>query len=545
MKPHRHLNLRVVLATAAVAVAMLVATAPALAANAIYWGTESESTIAFAHLDGSGGSNIPTPGATVNEIFGTAIDPMTGKIYWAGFGGKISSANLDGSGAADLAITGAMVFEPFGLAIDTAAGKLYWANTGNNTIAFASLDGSGGGTLNTTGATVESTAGVAIDPAEGRIYWANFKAGAGSISYANLNGTGGGNVNTTGAPVVGPEGVAIDPVARRIYWGNYNGGTTIGFANLNGTGGGALNTTGAHVESPAGLAIDPVAGRIYWANSTNPGGGISYANLNGSGAGANLPTGTATVDDPAFPSLLEAPSGEGAPTITGGSTIGMPLTCSQGSWAPDVVSEFFFRAPQTYSYAWQLNGTEIPGASGQTFTPTQPGLYSCRVTATNHAGSSVQTSAQVSSLQVSCLCLHTPVRPVVSQATETNKIWREGNKLAKISKVRLPVGTRFSFTLNQQASVSLTFTQRVGGRTVNGKCVAQTRNNRRKHSCKRTLTRGTMTFSAHAGANKVAFQGRISRSKRLSPGTYTLIITATNAGGQRSGPKSLGFTIVR
>ncbi len=545
MKPHRHLKVRVAVVMAVVAVAMLVATAPALAANSIYWGDESESTIAFANLDGSGGSNIPTPGATANEILGTAIDPMTDKIYWANFGGRISSAILDGSGATDLAITGAMVFEPFGLAIDTGAGKLYWANTGNNTIAFANLNGSGGGTLNTAGATVENTAGVAIDPTEGRIYWANFKAGAGSISYANLNGTGGGNVNTTGAPVVGPEGIAIDPVARRIYWGNYNGGTTIGFANLNGTGGGTLNTTGARVESPAGIAIDPVAGRIYWANSTNPGGGISYANLNGTGGGGNLPTGTAKVDDPAFPSLLEAPSAAGAPTIGGGSTTGSTLGCSQGSWAPDVISEFFYRSPQTYSYAWQLNNAEIGGASGQTFTPTQPGLYSCRVTGTNHAGSSAQTSSAV---QISSAPGSPRVAAVISHAGETHKTWREGNRLAHISKTmkkKPPVGTTFSFTLNERASVSFTFTQRVGGRTVNGKCVAQTKKNGHRHACKRTVTRGTMTFTGHPGTNKVTFQGRISRSKKLSPGTYMLIIGATNAAGQRSIPSSLGFVIVR
>ncbi len=34
-------------------------------------------------------------------------------------------------------------------------------------------------------------------------------------------------------------------------------------------------------------------------------------------------------------------------------------------------------------------------------------------------------------------------------------------------------------------------------------------------------------------------------AKRLPPGRYTLIITATNAAGARSAPVSLSFTIVR
>jgi hypothetical protein len=85
--------------------------------------------------------------------------------------------------------------------------------------------------------------------------------------------------------------------------------------------------------------------------------------------------------------------------------------------------------------------------------------------------------------------------------------------------------------------VSFTFTQRVGGRQGNGKCIAQTKKNRHKHACKRTVTPGTITFTAHAGTNKVAFQGRISSSKKLPPGTYTLIITAANVAGQAHGDR--------
>ena len=56
---------------------------------------------------------------------------------------------------------------------------------------------------------------------------------------------------------------------------------------------------------------------------------------------------------------------------------------------------------------------------------------------------------------------------------------------------------------------------------------------------------GTLSFMGHNGTNKVVFQGRISRSKKLKPGLYTLIITATNSAGARSTPVTLRFTIVR
>jgi hypothetical protein len=140
----------------------------------------------------------------------------------------------------------------------------------------------------------------------------------------------------------------------------------------------------------------------------------------------------------------------------------------------------------------------------------------------------------------------TPTPPSVANATESHRSWREGNALASFSRKHklLPLGTTFSFTLSEQSSVSFAFTQQVGGRQVNGKCAAQTKKNRHKRACKRTTTRGTLTFTGHTGTDKISFQGRISRTQTLKPGSYTLVITATNTAG-RSSPKSLSFTIVK
>ncbi len=133
--------------------------------------------------------------------------------------------------------------------------------------------------------------------------------------------------------------------------------------------------------------------------------------------------------------------------------------------------------------------------------------------------------------------------PSLSAAGQSHRVWRAGSKLASISK-RLPVGTVFTFTLDQSAAVSLRFTQSVPGRRVNGRCVAPRPSNRHKKSCKRTVTRGVLALPAHAGANKVSFQGRISSSRKLAPGSYTLQITASNAAGH-SQARTLRFTIAR
>jgi hypothetical protein len=93
--------------------------------------------------------------------------------------------------------------------------------------------------------------------------------------------------------------------------------------------------------------------------------------------------------------------------------------------------------------------------------------------------------------------------------------------------------------------VSLVFIQVVGGRKVKGQCIAQTRHNGESRSCKRAVTRGTLSFDAAPGRNNLSFQGRVSRQGSLRPGRYLVTITAVNAAGERSSPTSLAFTIVK
>ena len=113
---------------------------------------------------------------------------------------------------------------------------------------------------------------------------------------------------------------------------------------------------------------------------------------------------------------------------------------------------------------------------------------------------------------------------LVQSVRQSARKWREGNRLAIVSRAKTPVGTTFSFSLNEEVTLTFSFTRRVSGRTV---------------------TAGKLTFTGHDGTNKVAFQGRISPKKKLEPGRYQLVITATDSAGARSAPKSLDFTIVK
>ncbi len=209
----------------------------------------------------------------------------------------------------------------------------------------------------------------------------------------------------------------------------------------------------------------------------------------------------------------------------------------------------------------QRYGAAIAGQTAQSYTPVAGDVghaLSCMVTVT-YPLLDVTTAATSAAVTITAPAVTviaptptsptptpTSVTPSVANLTQSHRSWREGNLLASFArKRRSPLGTSFSFTLNEQARVSFAFTQQVAGHRVKGRCLANTKQNRKKPSCKRTVTQGTLSFTGHVGMNSVSFQGRVSASKKLPPGRYTLIITATNAAVQSSQTQSLSFTIVK
>ena len=87
-----------------------------------------------------------------------------------------------------------------------------------------------------------------------------------------------------------------------------------------------------------------------------------------------------------------------------------------------------------------------------------------------------------------------------------------------------PIGTTFSFMLDQPAIVTLRFTRTVSHRT---------------------LVAGALPVSGHVGRNGIPFEGRFSRTSRLQPGHYMVAITAINGAGQSSAAQPLRFAVVK
>jgi hypothetical protein len=349
----------------------------ALAADAVYW-SNGNGAIRGGALNGSGSPVSLFTGETSPR--GVSIDPTSGKIYWGtggGGNGDIRVGSLDGTGTA----SGLYLSEsgPESITVDPAAGKIYWAAFGG-TIRVGNLNGSGSPTTLYSGES--SPVGIAIDPLAGKVYWSD--SGNGQIRAGNLNGSG--LASTLFSGETSPRGVAIDPAAGKIYWTNEVTSGAVRVANLNGTGSAANLFSGEN--GPEGVAIDPSAGKIYWTD--NGSGLIREGNLSGTGTPSSLFTGE---NSPKFPTLLRSPETAGVPSIAGGTDVGSNLACSQGSWAANLLGAFLYRAPNSFAYQWSKDGTTTPGATTSTLTASQPGSYTCKVTATNQAGSASQTSA--------------------------------------------------------------------------------------------------------------------------------------------------------
>lgn len=518
---------------AAVLAALAWAAPAAMAKNQIYWANYGSDNISFTNLDGSpgfGNLNTGTPpnNGPVNGPDGVAIDPAGGRIFWANdsFPYSIAFAKLDGSGGGTVNTGSASVNAPFGIAFDATTQTVYWANSGNNTISFARLDGSRSGDLFTGTATVLTPTGVAIDPAAGKIYWANFGSSPPKISFAFLDDvTGGGDLATVGASIHTPEGVAIDPVTNRIYWGNQSG-NKVSFANLNGVGGGDVNTGSANVHFPSGVAIDPAAGKIYWVNQGD--GTVAFTSLDGSSSG-NLDTTGDTSTNANGPALLEVPTVAGKPVITGGKTAPAQLACSRGQWSGDLNSSLLYHAPQRFSFAWQLNGATIAGATGNTLTANTPGAYACRVTATNFAGSTTQTSG---SFTVS------PPPPPAS-ASVTN---------ATTSNFTMNVTVACHGVTGQRCSgpISLTAHEQKLGRKVVG-VTARKHKHKHKHKAKPVsvqVTVGSGSYTIGAGGS-VTVPIALNSTGRQLLGRFGTLHATLALVGTSAPPRVVTFTLPR
>jgi DNA-binding beta-propeller fold protein YncE len=361
----------------------------ARAADSIYWTDEISGEIRVANLDGTG-----TPktlyGASVLPT-GLALDPANGKLYWfskSGGAWGLREGSLDGSESPRTLFS---PVSPEGLATDPGTGKLYLADGGK--IEMANLDGTGAIQTLYDGSVTEPVGypwGLAVDDTTRNVFWTD-QGSVGAVRVASLDG------RSPSDQAIFPNqayayGIAIDPVTAKAYWSLSP--TSPGVSGTIMVGNDWGGTAQALFPSPEGhqifgIALDPRPGqqKIYWASGSES---VRVGNLDGTGTPHDL---FSDGGSPTFVAILVHPEAAIAPAISGGNRIGQRLSCTSGTWAPDILGAFLYRAPQSLAYQWLLGAVAVPGARSSTFTPATPGQYSCRVTGTNVAGSTSQTSA--------------------------------------------------------------------------------------------------------------------------------------------------------
>lgn len=208
--------------------------------------------------------------------------------------------------------------------------------------------------------------------------------------------------------------------------------------------------------------------------------------------------------------------------VTGAATnVGDSGATLAGTVTPDgapVTARFEYGTTTAYGRTAAATGATAVSATLTGLAPET--TYHYRLVATSPGGGTgrgqdrtFRTTAPAASAQAAVL-----------SRVSIGRRWRLGRNLPSFSRKRPPVGTTIRYTLSRGARVTLTFRQRV-------------KRGRRA----RLVKRGSLITSGFAGANKVRFEGRLSRRKKLKPGRY--VLTVTVAGSSRSG--SASFTIVR
>jgi hypothetical protein len=374
------------------------------------------------------------------------------------------------------------------------------------------------------------------------------------------------------APLVGPA-VGVGGGGLVLTWAAVTSGSTgapsqvhARFFDAAGGGGSAVKNVGmVDPQTPSGPALavglDGHA-LLAWAPQTSgqpavvaaarePGGDFGPQTEVAPGSGASGAPGTAVDEsgDGVVTYALLSGGVSGPPHARGFDVtpptlgaVSIPATATAGAPAAFSATASDFWGPVTFGWSFGDGGTDAGGSPSHVFAAAGP--FTSTVTATDAAGHAVSQSGPV---QVAAPP-PPPSTPVLTGIGETHATFRVGSKptataAAAAKRKRAPVGTTFLFTLNEAATVTISIDRAAAGRRSGKRCVKPTRKLARHKRCTRFVHAGTLTRASGAGANHVAFSGRIGKRK-LSTGSYRATLVAS-AGTARGLTKTLHFKIVR
>lgn len=203
-----------------------------------------------------------------------------------------------------------------------------------------------------------------------------------------------------------------------------------------------------------------------------------------------------------------------------GQAVPALFACSDSAGAPGVI------ACEGSCWRFSSGGFVTTSISIGAALPTaEAGEYRCQLTA--RSADELSTVTPRSYIVLARQAAPKPTEgPVIEHLSQIRARWRAGGRLPALrARSGAAIGTVFSFTLNQQASVHLSF-ERIDRRS--------------RHAA------GSIRLDAHSGRTALYFDGRFpGRGGPLKPGTYAVTAVAVNARRESSQRHTLRFLIVR
>jgi DNA-binding beta-propeller fold protein YncE len=489
--------------------------------------------------------------ATGNKPFGVAVATNSQFLYTTNLESNTVSAFRIGEhgGLAPIECSGCATGSvPTGIGVSPNGQFLFVADRSSNTVSPYRIEASG--TLSPIECAEEQCnaesepTGIAVSPDGEYLY--STDAGSNTVSIFQIGADGQLKrvfcaIGICAAGGSDPVGVSVSPDGQFLFTANAGSSTLSPFSI--GLGGmlSSLTCAGASCSTGSGRSFESLA------ISPDPGPTAAFSDT-------PEPAGSASAFD-----------GEASTAPPEESVARYDWSFGDGSEAQNAgpTPSHVYSAPGTYTVTLtvtdNLGCSDVPISTGQ--TASCGGLSAAQSTAQIVVPAPSPSSStfkfnlgKLKPFVISGKAPQSEPAPSLtfSDLSESAKSWREGGALARISAAskRAPLGTTFSFYigetggLSEHALVTFVFTRPASGRRVGKKCEAPSKSNQGKRHCTRTLTAGTLKLSAGTGRSKVRFEGAISKHKRLTPASYTLLASVTVLG-KRSSTRTLRFTIVK
>jgi hypothetical protein len=350
---------------------------------------------------------------------------------------------------------------------------------------------------------------------------------------------------------LGEGGVGGEGLGGEGSVGDGGGGGGGGSGLFGGGGGGGGEGS---IENLGGSQL-----RLYSAGGGGGGGGAS-----------GVPAGVTSVSDytllatpeEAMPSVTlnwvaPAPSVlTGSPSGITATTATLNGTVNPNAWQPTGCSFAISPAPggvSTFPCAQQLAIGISPVSVSATAAGMAPATqYTVMLTSSTVQGSSSGApdtfTTSATSVSTGPPLIHESSGPTVADLKLSPPTFKRGKHTATLAKAKAkkkaPTSTTISFVLSKTATVTLSFEQSQPGITVGKRCVTKSKRNAKGKQCSLWASvRGGVTRAAHAGLDKIRFEGILDTNKPLPAGTYRLTLKASNSSGSTVAPQHPAFRL--